>query len=131
MKSGIYSLKVTDAFGCVVSGDFLVTSASTLTVELVKTSNPDCANLSGGMITLEVGGASVTYDLIWGDGIGGLSREGLKEGIYQVKVRDESGCEIDKSFSITQAPQLSARFDAMLDVDCDLGSGSGSNSRWK
>jgi len=125
VKSGTYSLKVTDAFGCVVSGDYSVTSASTLTVELVKTSNPDCANSSGGMIALEVGGASGTYDVIWSDGIEGLFRDGLKEGIYQVKVRDESGCEINKSFSVTQAPQLSARIETMLDVDCDLGSVTG------
>lgn len=125
LPSGSYSLVVRDASGCEVSGEFIISTASNLALELVKTKNPDCTSSSGGMIALAVSGEKGSYEVIWNDGEKGLIREGLSEGTYSVNVKDESGCEVNKSFNVNQAPQLSARIETMLDVDCELGSITG------
>ena len=123
LSSGNYTVKITDASGCMVEKQVEISSSSALEVNLIDSTNPSCAGNADGKIQLEVKGAVGKYTVSWSDGVSGeLSRNNLKAGSYEVFVTDESGCGITKSLQITEPSPLTARIESMLDVNCSAGS---------
>jgi gliding motility-associated-like protein len=123
LSSGNYSVKVTDASGCIVEKQVVISTLSTLEVNLIESTNASCAGNADGQIQLGVKGAFGKYSVTWSDGTSGdLTRNNLKAGSYQITVTDERGCGITKSFQLTEPQALNARIESVLDVDCAIGS---------
>jgi len=123
LSSGNYSVKVTDASGCVVDKQVDISTLSVLELNLIKSTNVSCAGNADGQIELGVKGAFGKYSVTWSDGTSGdLTRNNLSAGTYQITVSDESGCGITKAFQFTEPQMLDARIESVLDVDCALGS---------
>lgn len=126
LSAGNYSLTVTDALGCAVEKQFSLGTTSALEIELLGQSNATCAGSNSGSIRLSVKGTSGKFTPKWlDDPSAGLNRENLSAGTYQLSVSDESGCTVNKSFTITEAQLLQARIETALDVDCSIGSITG------
>ncbi|MEB2778766.1 gliding motility-associated C-terminal domain-containing protein [Algoriphagus sp. C2-6-M1] len=126
LSAGNYTLTVTDASGCAVEKQFNLSTASELEVTLLDQTNSKCDGSNSGTIRVGIKGASGKYKAHWlDDPSAGLNRENLPAGTYQLSVSDESGCSVNKSFSITEAQPIQARIETALDVDCTLGSITG------
>jgi gliding motility-associated-like protein len=125
-SAGDYNVKVTDALGCSVERQYKIVTASSLAVEVLDLSDAKCAGTSSGTILLDIKGASGKYTAKWlDDPSAGLNRENLPAGTYQLSVSDESGCQVNKSFTIKQAQALTAKIETALDVDCTIGTITG------
>lgn len=126
IKAGNYSVTVTDASGCAVEKQFNLGSASTLELELIEQTDISCAGSNSGSIRLRVKGNLGNYTTKWQDDPSAtLNRENLAAGNYQLVVTDESGCNVNKSFTIAEAQPIQARIETALDVDCTIGTITG------
>lgn len=126
VPAGSYSLTVTDALGCTVNKQFSIGTTSTLQVEQLSQSNEICAGSNAGSIRLNVKGASGKFTAKWQDNpSAGLNRDNLPAGTYQLSVSDETGCTINKSFTIKESQVLQTRIETALDVDCSVGTITG------
>jgi hypothetical protein len=72
------------------------------------TTNPTCAGLSNGAITLNTIGNSGPFVYDWSNGALSPSINNLSAGIYSVAVTDAVGCTEQLSFTITEPAPLSA-----------------------
>jgi gliding motility-associated-like protein len=92
LKAGIYCINILDGNGCLAATEcFEVIEPSEIQV-VVSTIDKDCTN--GGQINLEVNGGSGNYTYNWNDGATTDNRNKLDEGIYDVTITDENGCEV-------------------------------------
>lgn len=93
--AGIYRVTVTDANGCAVSGDFVLTQPPPLELEAIF-NNPGCDGpLTGSVaVTSSSGGiAPYGYALLGDDFSGQSTFMGLGEGAYNLRIMDANGCE--------------------------------------
>ena len=126
LTSGIYSVSISDASGCTVQNQFRVETKSSLEIELLELNDASCTGSGLGMISLSLKGTDGVAKVSWADDpAAGLERVNLKAGTYEVKVSDESGCEVSRSFSVQEIPALNARIETTFDVDCEQGDFTG------
>ncbi|WBL42569.1 gliding motility-associated C-terminal domain-containing protein [Algoriphagus halophytocola] len=126
LSAGIYTVSISDASGCTMQNQFRVETKSALEIEVLELEDANCANSGLGRISLKLNGADGATKVSWTDDINaGLDRENLKAGSYEIKVSDESGCEVSRSFSINEVAALSARIETTFDVDCEQGDFTG------
>jgi len=127
LEEGNYSVTVTDANGCTVTGTYTVTEPATaLTVNASKT-NVNCKNGSNGTITLSVSGGTAPYTYNWGNNITTQNRNNLSAGNYNVTVTDAAGCSKSTSISISQPSNGMTIYGNVTDVSCNGGSNGAVN----
>ncbi len=97
-QAGSYSLTVTDANGCVGSGQAQVTED----IELTPVISGAPAYCPGESTLLDAGEGFQTYS--WSDGSGGQTLLATSPGTYSVTVTDASGCTGDAEVSVSQFP---------------------------
>ncbi len=126
LSAGNYTVKVTDASGCVTEQQFLLQNQSNLSLEVLENRPVSCSGESDGGISLSVSGAKGAYQITWSDGVKELlQRKDLKAGSYTISVTDESGCFITKAIVVEEATKIQARIETALDVDCAAGKVTG------
>ncbi len=124
--SSSYEVKVTDASGCFIQKQFTLATQSSLVVELLENKGVSCSGAADGIINLGVKGAKGQITVKWSDGVSGvLSRKDLMPGIYEISIKDESGCESTKSIVVDEAKAIQARIETALDVNCAKGTVTG------
>lgn len=123
---GTYLATITDASGCAVEKQVNLSAESALKLDLVEITPQSCGGDPDGTITLKLTGSKGKTSVLWSDGEKDiLNRSNLTAGTYSVTITDESGCEIQGSYSISQAEAVNARIESALDVNCDQGSVTG------
>ena len=114
LKSGTYTLTVTDANGATKVTGITITQP-TAVLSLTEThTNLNCSNSAAtGNITLTVSGGTSAYTYAWTKtGVGAYSAttqnvSSLSAGNYNVSVTDNKGCAATKSVEITKPNALS------------------------
>ncbi|MBR5983104.1 MAG: gliding motility-associated C-terminal domain-containing protein, partial [Bacteroidales bacterium] len=92
--AGIYSVVITDAWGCTGSGQVTVESPMPMDVTLTTT-DAHCHNTSDGKITLDVSGGTQPYSYAWSDAsFEGNNITTAHAGSYSFTVSDSRGCEV-------------------------------------
>lgn len=91
--AGVYSITVTDLYGCTATNSVTIAEPSALVLNANST-NATCGN-SNGSIDLSVSGGTSPYVYNWsgtptGDGTNAISN--LQSGTYTVTVTDSNGC---------------------------------------
>lgn len=99
LPEGNYSVKITDASGCVIEKQFNLTSQSSLKLEVLSQVDVACFGQNTGSIKLTVGEGNGPLTILWSDGSNQLNRENLAPGPYYVSVKD-SFCEVTATFEI-------------------------------
>lgn len=127
LAPGTYSVVVTDAKGCSISGSVGITQPAAIATSYSYTDNP-CYGNSLGTIDLTVSGGSVPYTYAWTgpSGFTATSQDlsGLNTGLYQMTITDLHGCSTVLSVDvyINQPEVLSASASMSQQVSCAGGS---------
>ncbi len=108
LRSGIYSVSVRDASGCMDSISLLVEEPAPLAMLMFK-NDVSCAGAGNGEIFAAAGGGTAPYTYQWSPGAQtGDTAKFLSPGTYTVVVTDHHGCTSGASASITEPIALSA-----------------------
>ncbi len=122
--AGTYSVLITDANGCAIEQDVLITGPSLLTVDAGVT-NASCSGVCDGFIELSPQGGTAPYTFLWTppppNGATGAIAEQLCPGPWQVLVSDANGCDTLLTFVVTEPAPLEAvlaTVDNVCNGDC-------------
>jgi len=97
LQSGIITIIIEDANGCIFEEDVLIPTPNPLTLN-AQGLDGDCG-LSGSAEVIISGGTS-PYDVVWDNGDTGSFINGLETGDYGVVVTDANGCESESMVSV-------------------------------
>jgi gliding motility-associated-like protein len=103
LASGNYVVTVTDANGCTANENIFINQPTQLVASMSKT-NVSCYGACNGTANVSVSGGTPNYTYQW-DNPGFSTTAGLTNlcnGIYNVIITDNNGCQISSSVNITQ-----------------------------
>lgn len=131
LEAGIYSVLVTDAFGCASSANSEVDQPNILQLD-VSYNNVSCFGGNTGSINASVTGGTPGYTYVWstvtGSGLtpGIPNQSGLTAGVYLVEVTDDNGCS-DFAYITIEEPSLLTLDASSLNVSCFGGNNGAIN----
>ncbi|HRH57976.1 MAG TPA: Ig-like domain-containing protein, partial [Chitinophagales bacterium] len=112
-----YIRRIIGGDACVIEQG-LVLFVNTLSATTSFT-NTGCQGSKEGTITITPKNGTPGYTFLWNDGSTTQNRTGLGEGNYSVTIRDASGCQVVKNFTITYTnPKPNATASAAPSVIC-------------
>ncbi len=125
LASGIYTVEVTDANGCMATLSEEVTSPDAVQVSIGSVSeyggfNVSCSTSDDGSATAQVIGGVPPYSYEWSDGSTTTTANNLTAGTYTVTVTDVNGCSGESVVSL-EAPDGITLSATTQDVDCHGG----------
>lgn len=113
---GLYTVIVTDANGCSISGTVTLTEPPVYSLTLSVT-NVLCNGDSTGSITANAGGGTPPYSYLWSNSDTGQTITGLVAGLYSVTVTDINGCSSTASAVVSEPTALVIN-SSVNDVSC-------------
>jgi len=105
LDSGIYYVIANDGGGCTgQSESCIVKSSTTFDYGFYVVNNAGCYPYDVGAIYVTGLTGNPPYTYSWSNGQTGSTITGLTEGVYNVIVTDNTGCEVGKSTSVITVP---------------------------
>lgn len=115
LTAGTYSLTVTDANGCTISNQVLITQPTLLTAS-ASSSDASCFGCVDGTASASASGGTAVYSYVWSNGHTTQNISGLASGNYTVTITDANGC------SATATVQVNAPESLVLNVSTQSAS---------
>ncbi|MBX7093075.1 MAG: PKD domain-containing protein [Flavobacteriales bacterium] len=121
LAPGVWTLSVTDANSCIITGSVTITEP-TLLVATPSAVDVNCFGGSDGSVSVSATGGSPAYNLTWTNSGGTVigttpNQSGLIAGTYTVSVNDDNGCNSTASVVVNEPPAYSLSLSS-LDVKC-------------
>jgi outer membrane protein OmpA-like peptidoglycan-associated protein len=116
--AGQYSVKVTDANGCVQSVNATITEPSELTATVAAVVNNDCFGQTKGGVQLNVAGGTQPYRFAWNTGDSTQNISNLSVGDYSMTVTDAKGCQKSQKATVTGTTLLELKLKEVVNVKC-------------
>ncbi|MCS6904006.1 MAG: SBBP repeat-containing protein [Bacteroidia bacterium] len=111
LAPGRYTIEVVDDNNCKATYHFVVSEVPPLQQASAQILFPRCDTL--GQICLNIQGGTLPYNYIWSDGFTGITqvgdcigRQGLRGGVYSLRVIDRNGCSQNWVYTLPQATAL-------------------------
>lgn len=126
LAAGIYTVTVTDDFGCTDELQVTVNDAgaATLTVDNTSVNDPNCFNTTDGTATVTAMGGTGTLTYSWSpSGETTAAATMLPGGVSTVTVTDAAGCESRESVTLNTPPVINLSVSG-TDITC-FGDGDG------
>lgn len=101
LNAGNYSVTVTDALGCRIIGEAVVTQPDSIQL-ITDVTDVLCRGEATGSIALTASGGIAPYNARWSNNATGLSVSNLNAGSYSVTLTDNNGCVAVSRTDITQ-----------------------------
>ena len=120
IPSGIYTVKVRDAQGCMKSATFIVVQPPVIQISGIVF-HATCGN--DGSIDVSVSGGTGTKTYLWSNGATTQDIVNLAAGTYTVTVTDANGCTKTRSWTVLSQGGISATGTATA-ATCGLSNGS-------
>lgn len=118
LPAGVYTVTVTDVYGCTINPAYTVTQPTPLTATTSKT-NVTCNGLNNGIIVTTAAGGNGGYTYAWSPAGGTSATAGsLAPGTYTVTVKDAKLCQTTATASISQPTALSISIASSANVSC-------------
>lgn len=105
LANGTYTVTITDAGGCDVTGSLIINATNAVEVE-VQGTNPTCAVADNGT-ALAVVNAATPVSYLWNTSDTSASISDLAPGMYMVTVTDTAGCAASDTITLVAGPGLS------------------------
>lgn len=106
LNANSYLCTVTDANGCTAIQSFNITEPAVLSATRTATFVA-CFGGSNGSASVNVSGGTSPYSYSWSPTGGtGSTETGLTVGVYTCTITDANGCQLTKTFNITQPSPL-------------------------
>ncbi len=125
---GVVSVTITDANGCSIVADILITGPPPI-VDNATVVDIACGGDCNGSITLAPTGGVAPYTITWSpvppNGQGGLVASGLCAGTYTAVIADASGCSASFTYDLVEPPVLSLAV-SVTQSQCQVCIGSAS-----
>lgn len=116
VASGNYTLTVSDAHGCSITANAMVSQPSELSVVAMAT-NVNCG-VSAGSLRLNVFGGTSPYTYVWSNGSQSDMQTDITEGVYSVTVADENGCSATSSANVGIVGSIAVSIDEISPISC-------------
>jgi hypothetical protein len=124
LSAGTYTVSVTDTDTCSVSTTVTITQPAALTAVTSQT-NVSCFGGNTGSASVIIAGGTPGYTYSWSPSGGtAATASNLVAGIYTVTITDSKGCQLTKTFTISQ-PAAYSIVTTQTNVLCN-GANSGS-----
>ncbi len=126
MAPGNYEVVVTDANGCVIRENVLITQPDPIAVAPDITA-VSCFGGNDGAIRLTVTGGNGDFEVSWtaqdtGNSLGtGTALTGLTAGVYVASVTDGLGCTLERTYEVTEPSNPLSVQSLVQDVSCFEG----------
>lgn len=101
LLAGIYTVTVTDFFGCQNTLTFNVSEPAAILPVIDNIVSPNCINANGGAINISVTGGTPGYTYVWNNGFTGQDLQNIPIGTYTVTVTDQSNCARTATATVT------------------------------
>lgn len=124
--AGNYTVDVTDANGCTVSGNSTIAAPNILSSNSSFT-NVTCFGLCDGTATVAPSGGSTPYTFLWSDGSTNNNLSSLCPGTVDVDITDANGCTMNQTMTISEPTEITAT-DISSNSTCGVCNGSASVS---
>lgn len=92
LGAGTYSVVITDANGCSITSDTVLTELGLLDANVVSVTDVSCFGLANGAIDVSVTGGNPPYFYTWSNGSSNQDLQNLTAGTYELTVRDANAC---------------------------------------
>lgn len=116
--AGQYSVKVTDANGCIQSANATITEPAELVASIGAVVNNDCFGQTKGSVQLNVNGGTQPYRFTWSNGDSTQNIHDLGVGDYALTVTDTKGCSKNLKATITGPTQMELKLKEVVQVKC-------------
>ncbi|MBU2913279.1 OmpA family protein [Reichenbachiella agariperforans] len=117
LSAGKYSVKITDANGCIQELATEITEPMLLTSALVESTNVSCFGGYDGNINITVNGGVTPYAYQWSNGAVSQDLTNVPQGTYSVQITDANGCtDSHISVTITEPEKLNAQIVSVTNV---------------
>ena len=122
LAAGTYPIEVTDANGCTIATNFVLTEPTVLSVVVSQNDPISCSGASdGGVVLIAEGGtAPFTYELNGETNDSGMFSD-LAPGSYAVQVTDANGCVTTSEVMIFDVPVIEFGVEVLANVACAGG----------
>ncbi|MBI4930738.1 MAG: gliding motility-associated C-terminal domain-containing protein [Bacteroidetes bacterium] len=101
-----YTVLVTDANGCTMAANIVITQPSALFSNL--TSQPAGCGMTNGIANSSVSGGTLPYTYLWSNGQTTANASGLAQGNYSVTITDANSCSMSDTVNVNQDPPPNA-----------------------
>ncbi|CAH0336457.1 hypothetical protein FVB9288_02159 [Flavobacterium sp. CECT 9288] len=127
LTAGTWTCTVTDANGCTIAQNFIITQPTAIVATAASQTNISCNGGSTGAASINIptgGAGGYTYNWTPGTptGDGTRSVTGLSAGAWTCTVTDANSCTTVVNFTITQPTVISTATAAQTNVSCNGGS---------
>lgn len=118
---GTYSVLVTDRNGCSTAATYTILEPEPLEITSDFSEELSCHGDRSGYINIGINGGIQPYEVVWSDNpnLSSLFRRDLPAGSYTVRVTDDNGCRIERTFNIREPERLQVRIQPSFMVDCE------------
>jgi gliding motility-associated-like protein len=129
--SGKYIVVITDDNGCSITKEMTVPAQRVLSMNATVT-NPLCNGVADGSVFVAItatGPVNIPYTFTWtgipvtninNTAATSLARN-LRNGTYPLSVRDQDGCKIDSTFTLTQPDSIRIDSVSLKNESCSIG----------
>ena len=119
LSAGLYTVIVTDSYGCTSSSSIVITEPLQLTAVIGSAENCLCFGDNSGNATVSAGGGNTPYTYLWlPSGGNNAAASNLSAGVYTVTVADSHGCITASTVQIAEPPLLITAVSGFNDASC-------------
>jgi gliding motility-associated-like protein len=122
--NALYTVIVTDAFGCKKTTGFLVLYDSLPSVQIVLNNKPTCQK-PNGMLTAIPSGGSPPYTYLWNNGSTNITNITADSGLVFVTITDSKGCTANALINIIDTLDMVV-YNFFTNTKCNLNNGTAS-----
>jgi PKD repeat protein len=111
LQSGNYTARITNNGACgTTSFTFEVQQLNKLSASAVVMP-ASCENTDDGGISININGGEAPYNVVWNNGVQGITLENATAGKYAAHITDSNGCEGTFQFEVQSVSNLLSKFE--------------------
>ena len=123
--SGIYTISVSDNFGCSKDSNFTISDDLTGISVNPTLISPNCPGALNGSISLSPTGGASPYNYVWmNNGSTSNTVNNLSSGEYEVLITDNNGCTEVASFLLNNSTENIDISSYVTPADCNANNGN-------